>query len=84
MLNLFQHLYLCSIRRPRNKFGVTFLELAQYYFCAKQASNLRGIVGARRRRVAERSGVMEAKAGSRNEVSSDPGKPVTRWHGCRF
>ena len=33
------------------------------------------IGGARRKRVAERSGAMEAKAGSRNEVSSDPGKP---------
>jgi len=27
---------------------------------------------------------MEAKAGSRNEVSSDPGKRVTIWHEGRF
>ena len=44
---------------------------AQFFSCA---AALR-IGGARRRRVAERSGAMEAKAGSRNEVSSDPGKP---------
>ncbi len=50
-----------------------------WHLPVKKASTA-GIVGARCRRVAK---AMEAKAGSRNEVSSDPEKPLAKESAAR-